>query len=162
MPTIDTKMYNNSFQNTNKTAEERSTLGKDDFLKILITQLQNQDPTQPLQDREFIAQMAQFSSLEQLTNLNKTMNTVAESQTLGGLSGMIGKQVTWTEKAREVDDQGTVTYKDVPKQGIVKSVSMKDGTTQLIMEDGSKAAVGLIETMTNPTAPADANSGSTS
>ncbi|OMD05304.1 flagellar hook capping FlgD N-terminal domain-containing protein, partial [Paenibacillus odorifer] len=47
-----------------------STLGKDQFLKILITQLQNQDPMQPMEDKEFIAQMAQFTSVEQLMNIS--------------------------------------------------------------------------------------------
>jgi flagellar basal-body rod modification protein FlgD len=54
-------------------------LGKDEFLKILITQLTNQDPTEPMADREFVAQMAQFSTLEQMTNLS------TEFQRLGGL-----------------------------------------------------------------------------
>lgn len=162
MPIIDTTMYKNSFQNVNKTAEERSMLGKDDFLRILVTQLQNQDPTQPLQDREFIAQMAQFTSLEQMTNMNKSLSTLAESQTLGGLSGMIGKQVTWTEKMKEVDAEGKETYKDVPKQGVVKSVSMKDGKAELIMADDSKVAVGLVETITNPVTSTETTTGSAS
>ena len=49
-------------------------LGRDAFLKLLVTQLQHQDPTQPQADGEFIAQLAQFSSLEQLTQMNKTLD----------------------------------------------------------------------------------------
>ena len=48
-------------------------LGKDAFLKILITQLTHQDPLDPLKDKDFIAQMAQFSTLEQMTNMNKSI-----------------------------------------------------------------------------------------
>jgi flagellar basal-body rod modification protein FlgD len=68
----------------------KPSLDKDDFLKILITQLQNQDPTKPLEDKEFIAQMAQFSSLEQMTNMSKEFGKVSgvlrsnEAQTLLG------------------------------------------------------------------------------
>lgn len=52
-------------------------MGKDQFLHILLTQLSNQNPLDPMQDKDFIAQMAQFSSLEEMQNLNKTMTTVA-------------------------------------------------------------------------------------
>lgn len=52
-----------------------SSMGKDQFLQLLVTQLQNQDPTQPMQNTEFVAQLAQFSSLEQLQNVNSNLTT---------------------------------------------------------------------------------------
>jgi flagellar basal-body rod modification protein FlgD len=71
----------------------QAELGKDDFLKLLITQLSHQDPTQPLQDREFVAQMAQFSTLEQMTNMNgelsKVLGLLARSQAVN----LLGKTV---------------------------------------------------------------------
>ena len=64
-------------------------LGKDDFLKLLITQLSNQDPTSPMENTEFIAQMAQFSSLEQMTNMShefaKMSSMMVSSQAVGTL-----------------------------------------------------------------------------
>lgn len=56
----------------------KNDLDKDAFLKLLTTQLSNQDPLSPMEDREFIAQLAQFSSLEQMTAMNKTLETKSE------------------------------------------------------------------------------------
>jgi len=58
---------------SNKAKKDTSELNKDTFIKLLVTQMQNQDPLNPTQDREFIAQMAQFSALEQMQNLNTSM-----------------------------------------------------------------------------------------
>ena len=98
---------------TAKTSE--NNLGKDEFLKLLVTQLQNQDPLKPMDDTAFIAQMAQFSSLEQMQNLNTT--TLATQA-----SGMIGDTVTWTNDQNEVFD------------GDVKGVSITSGVSKLIVD----------------------------
>jgi len=68
-------------------------LGKDDFLKLLITQLSNQDPTSPMENTEFISQMAQFSSLEQMTNMSNEFTKLANMLNSGEAVSMLGKSV---------------------------------------------------------------------
>lgn len=92
---------------------KRGILGKDDFLKILITQLQHQDPMEPLQDREFIAQMAQFSTVEQLGNMAQYQKATFESihrlasSSFGLLSSSIGQKVEWRDEAGNLQS-GTI------------------------------------------------------
>lgn len=121
--------------------KQDQTLGKDAFLKILITQLSNQDPTQPLQDKEFIAQMATFTSVEQLTNINKEIKGLRES--LGMTSSLIGKSITWTAE----DENGVVQL----KSGIVDSILIKQGT-QIASVNGEEVPMELIEKISLPEA----------
>ena len=76
-------------------------LGKDQFLKLLISQLQNQNPLEPMNDQEYVAQMAQFSSLEQLQNMNSSLSQNMQynmllSQTINNTmaTSLIGKEIT--------------------------------------------------------------------
>jgi flagellar basal-body rod modification protein FlgD len=70
------------------TAQDKTSMGKDDFLKLLVGQLKNQDPQNPTGSDDFMGQMAQFSMVEQLTNLTSAMN---DSRTIG----LLGHEVTY-------------------------------------------------------------------
>ncbi len=71
----------------------KQELGRDDFLKILITQLQHQDPTSPMEDKEFVAQMAQFSALEQMTNISREFQKLASLVSSGQAAQLVGRTV---------------------------------------------------------------------
>ena len=78
---------------TGRSIQPELGLGRDDFLKILITQLSYQDPASPMQDREFIAQMAQFSSLEQMTNMAADFSKMTRLFRASEASSALGKTV---------------------------------------------------------------------
>ena len=95
----------------------KNDLDKDAFLRLLTTQLANQDPLNPIEDREFIAQLAQFSSLEQMQNLNKNVENMGEEvlETIDNLNlnqiqanVQILKEITNIRKAME-------SYLDIEK-----------------------------------------------
>jgi len=90
-------------------------LGKDDFLKLLVTQLQHQDPMNPMDDKDFMGQMAQFSSLEQITNLVTATETMGFSSQVTQSVSLIGHQVGFTR------EDGTTG------QGTASSVAIEDG-----------------------------------
>ena len=73
-----TSSTTNSAPTSSTSAPATSALGQDAFMKLLVTQLQHQDPTQPKDDSEFIAQLATFSSLEQLQDMNKTLTKISQ------------------------------------------------------------------------------------
>ncbi|WP_051330707.1 flagellar hook assembly protein FlgD [Aneurinibacillus terranovensis] len=128
---------------------DRTMLGEDDFLKILITQMQNQDPTQPMDDKETIAQMAQFTAVEQMTKLNESFTNFAAAQSVGTLSGLIGKNISWTDTVTTGTGDNATTV-STPKEGIVTAISMKDNKAQAVLQDGSKVDVKNIETISLP------------
>lgn len=69
------------------------SLGKDDFFKLLITQLRHQNPLEPMNDREFIAQLAQFSTLEQVQNVAAAVEALVLRQDVATAFGLVGKTV---------------------------------------------------------------------
>jgi flagellar basal-body rod modification protein FlgD len=106
---------------TAEKAETRNTgdLGKNDFLNLLVTQLRYQDPLEPVDDKEFIAQLAQFSALEQMQNLNTTFSSAKAFS-------LLGKRIT----ANTSNDDTKATRL---VEGIVSSVRMSEGKVLLVV-----------------------------
>ena len=105
------------------TAAATKSLGKDDFLKLMVAQMKNQDPMNPADDKDNIAQMAQFSSLEQITNLATATQKLADSMQMTQTLGLIGHTVSY--KAAD----GTMT------SGTVSAVDVAGGTPSLTVGD---------------------------
>lgn len=107
-------------QNTTAGAQ----MGKDQFLKLFVAQLQHQDPMNPMQDQDFMGQMASFSTLEQVTNLASANEAIAANLQLSQSVGLIGRTVTYTDAA------------GASQTGRVEKVSQtEDGTSVLTVGD---------------------------
>jgi flagellar basal-body rod modification protein FlgD len=121
-------------------AVHKTELGQDDFLTLMITQLKNQDPMKPLDPSQYVGQLAQFSSVAGLKEVNTSIanltNSLRGNQVLDG-AGMIG---------RTVIAQGNDVYLDAPsedRQGIAGAIEVPSGTNslQLVVKDASGATI---------------------
>lgn len=127
-----------------KTSRE-DALGRDTFLTMLVAQLQNQDPLNPMDGTDFSAQLAQFSQLEQLINLNDSMEQLAaayDKKSEGDAVGFVGKQVTGNVDAMNVED-GTVSggfYSLNQPADIMITITDADGKTVKTMYEGQQTA----------------------
>src|SRR3954451_21885139 len=81
-----------------KNSAANATLGKDDFLKLLVSQLQHQDPMNPTDDKDFMGQMAQFTSVEQMTNMASSIERMSTASQTAQSVSLIGKNVTWKKE----------------------------------------------------------------
>jgi flagellar basal-body rod modification protein FlgD len=133
---IDPALMLSNYQQTQKKTPSNN-LGKDDFLKLLMTQLQNQDQSNPVEDTEFIAQMAQFSTLEQITNMNSTMERFIELQEQSQLISyhqFIGKDVNW-HKVNELENGESEV---IEGSGKIQSIQFYNENVLFILEDGTE------------------------
>ncbi len=129
--------YNNSQTNTRTGVQ--SALDKDAFLRLMVTQLQYQDPLDPQDNSEYVAELAQFSALEQMTNVSDGITNVSKivsnldtSVLVGQLSSMIGQELQWTVTTTETDEDGNVSKTSSTLEGEVTGVSISDGTPTVI------------------------------
>lgn len=131
---VDNAVNNFNKTNTANGRKASQQLGKDDFLKLLITQLTNQDPTSPMEDTQFISQMAQFSSLEQMTNMNESFNKMAGIISSSQAASTLGKTV-------ELD------IGDSTVQGVVEATSF--GNNPQVMVNGMYYDMAKIKAIYN-------------
>ena len=146
MAKIDPSLY---LHNQPKDRVPSNELGKDEFMKILMTQLQHQDPLSPMDDREFISQMATFSSLEQMINMTNSIDMLVQSQLVSPViqySHMIGKEVSY-----QAYDQDTGEKLDVEKSSVI-AVSQQDGWAILELANGEKIYADSVIQISDPNA----------
>ena len=151
--TVDGVTYNaEAYASTQKTeAKKNDELGKDAFLQLLVAQLKNQDPLDPQDNSSYIAELAQFSSLEQMTNvashledLNKLVGNIDTSVLVGQLSNMIGRNIDWVETINEADEEGNPTSRQEAMTGVVTGVTLIEGNPNIVVEtDGEKYLVDI-------------------
>jgi len=115
---------------------DKNTLGKDDFMTLLVAQLQAQDPTNPMDSQDFSAQLAQFSTLEQTFNINENLVTLQESQiALNNTSvlGLIGKTVNSTGNSFTYAEGASVDLKyNIPADAETVTIDILNDNNQLV------------------------------
>ena len=131
-----------SSSSTQKSSEKNNSMGKDDFLQLLVSELRNQDPLSPVDNKDTMAQLAQFSSLEQMTNiataitgLSQLLSQQSEMTLFSQAASFIGKEVSW------MDSDGKV------QSGVVESIGWgDDGSIKLKVGDQviDMYAVGIV------------------
>ena len=115
----------------------KNSLGEADFMQLLITQLKTQDPTKPLEDKEFIAQMAQFTSLKQMNNLTDNMKNFTKDFAFTKAVALVNKTVSYVDS-----NSGQIAF------GNVDSVKVKNGETFLNI-GGQEVELGQISEVKN-------------
>jgi flagellar basal-body rod modification protein FlgD len=131
--TADIVAATNSALHVDSSKTVNGGIGKDDFLKLLVGQLQHQDPMQPADDSQFIGQMAQFSQLEQETNNAQSTSQIATMLGHAGALSLMGRTVTY------LDDN------DASQTGVVKGVDVAaDGSATLTVGDQGGVTVASV------------------
>ncbi|NCD32786.1 MAG: hypothetical protein EOL87_05130 [Spartobacteria bacterium] len=111
--------------------EAGGAMGKDEFMTLLITEMQNQDPMDPVDNKEMIAQLAQFSSLEQIQNLNEQFDTFRANNNLAFATGLLGNNVGIQSGMETV-------------YGVVNNVSLSDGLVKVTVGETEYDASDLV------------------
>lgn len=168
MSSTISKMDSTTGSNNLISKAANDAMGKDDFLKLLTTELRNQDPLSPMDNKDFISQMAQFSSLEQMNNVAKSMENMNANMTilfqhslLSQGAALIGKQVAGMDSTGESLIEGTVEAVKWLEGNPQLQLRMADGSlrgmemNEIISVSEAKQAVDSgTDSTTEPSSPA--------
>ncbi len=129
-----------NFTNDSSGSQVKSSkmqLKTEDFIKMMITQLQNQDPMEPAKNEALLAQMSQISQLESSTQLQTSLKTLVLQNNISSAGAMIGKMVQGKDAVGE------------DLEGIVTSVRVEDGQLHLELDSGKKMSLSDVVSITS-------------
>ena len=109
------------------TSPKKSTLDYNSFLKLLVAEMKNQDPTNPTDTAKYISELASFSSVEQGVNTNKKLDSLMTAVQLSQAQSLIGRKLS--------DQSGT-------ELGIIKGIEIGDTTSIAILNNGNRVELG--------------------
>jgi flagellar basal-body rod modification protein FlgD len=127
VPSVSGNSNNSSSANK---ATSSNTVDYNTFLQLLIAEMQNQDPTNPMDTSQYMSQFAQLSSVEQAVQTNSKLDSLLSSQALSQADGLIGRNVSFTDST------------GASMSGKIVSVSINSDGSIATLDDGTKVAVG--------------------
>jgi flagellar basal-body rod modification protein FlgD len=125
----------NSIQSPNQVKSSKMELKTEDFIKMMITQLQNQDPLEPAKNQELLAQMSQIGQLQSATSLQESLKGLVLQNQIGSAGNLIGKMI------RGLDDRNENI------QGVVNSVRVQDDQVFLELDNGKSLSMARVTTI---------------
>jgi len=129
---MTTSPINNSQSSTNQVASSKFKLKAEDFIKMMVTQLQHQDPMEPAKNEELLAQMSQIGQLQSSTQLQESLKTLVLQNNIGSAGNLIGKKVNGLDSNGE------------PINGVVTAVRVESDQVSLDLDSGKSLSLSNI------------------
>jgi flagellar basal-body rod modification protein FlgD len=140
----------NTPSSSNKISSDKFKLKTDDFIKMMVTQLQNQDPTDPVKNQDLLAQMSQIGQLQSSEDLQTSLKGLVLQNSLGAAGNLIGKMV------QGLDTDGS------QMGGLVTSVKVVDNNVSLELDNGQTLDLSRVTSISQPTASTTGTASSSS
>jgi len=134
IPATGSSTASTTSSTTSSSSTHTPTLGYNDFLQLLLAQMQNQDPLNPTDSTQYVSQLASFSNVEQGINMNSKLDQLLVDSNISQASTMVGL---------------TITSADGATTGVVKSVRIDSSGATAVLADGSEVPVGAGVTVSN-------------